>query len=362
MQNNYKGFTLVEMAVVLVIIGLMLSAGMGFGTTQIQSAKIAATKQKQETIKLALINFISRNNRLPCPAVANLAPGSAGYGAEAATPGTCTSATTNGAVVTGIVPWVSLGLSDENGSDGYYNRFTYQVVLAATNANAKTISYIRGAISTHTATPVAMGAPAVGNQSNDCTAGGTYNPCAALAIIVSHGNNGAGAHTSDGTQVPLPTGADELENTNNDSRFVIKDYSTNSANPFDDIVLPLSSTDLLSTLTTRGMLKDYTSYINDDLANIENTVLTYALTHRSGASGSYSYPILTALGSSLPIDPWGKAYVYQQNLSPVTGLTSGASIVYTVKSYGPDGITSADDITNLISASQLQVDINKAVW
>ena len=359
MQNNYKGFTLVEMAVVIVIIGLILSAGIGFGSTQIQSAKIAATKQKQDTIRLALINFISRNNRLPCPAVANLAPGATGYGAEAATPGTCTSTNINGLVATGIVPWVTLGLSDENGTDGYYNRFTYQVVLTATNANAKTISYIRGAISTHTAAPTVLGAPVVGNQSNDCTAGGAYNPCAAIVVIVSHGNNGSGAYTSDGTQVPVPTGADEIENTNNDSKFVIKDYSTSTTNPFDDIVLPLSSTDLLSSLTARGSVKDYTSYINDDLSNIENSVVTYALTHRSGAPGSYSYPIV--LPSSLP-DPWGKPYSYQQFMGSLSGATIGTTVVYTIKSLGPDGVASADDITNNVIASQLQMDIGKAVW
>ena len=217
-RTKYKGFTLVEMAIVMVIMGLLLSAIIGVSNAQIQQGRISATKQKEDLIRLAIINYITRNNRLPCPAIPTIAEGVAGYGVEAPLLGACTGTVINGAVSTGIVPWTSLGLTDENATDGYYNRFTYQVTLIATNTNAQTIAGLKGAISTYSRLPL------TGNQSNDCTPpGGNYNPCSAVAIIVSHGNNGTGSYGRDGTQRTLPIGTDETENTNNDSRFLIKD-------------------------------------------------------------------------------------------------------------------------------------------
>ena len=367
MRIKSKGFTLIEISVVLVIIGLMLGAILGVGNAQIQQARISTTKQKQEAIKLALINFITRNNRLPCPAIDNLAPGVVGYGVEAVTPGTCTGTTLNGNVVTGIVPWSSLALSDENATDGYYNRYTYQVALAATNTNLQTISGLKGAISIHSGTPAALKPPVAGNQTNDCTpAGGNYNPCSAVAIIVSHGANGAGAYSREGIQKPAPTGADELENTNNDSKFVIKDYSENAANPFDDIILPLSTSDLLTPLTAHGSLQDFRSKINEDFSNIKNAVIANAIQNRTLPPSPYNYPIsavLPPLPANTLNDPWGNPYIYTQGVTPVNSSSSGAAIAFSIKTYGPDGaVNGGDDIKSDVYVNQLQDAFAKVGW
>lgn len=370
MTNKQTGFTLVEMAIVLVISGLLLTAALSVGNAQLQSARISSTKQKQEAVRLALINYITRNNRLPCPAIAALAPIAAGYGAEAATPGTCTGTVMNGAVTTGIVPWRSLALSDENAEDGYYHRFTYQVALASTNTNPKTISGLKGATSTHSGTPVVMGPPATGNQTNDCTpSGGNYNPCSAVVVIVSHGNNGFGSYGRDGSQLGVPKGADELENANNDSKFIIKDFSDNTANPYDDIVFALTATDLLTPLTTHGSLGDYKEVINEDFTNIKNSIIAYAVANRTGSTGSYSYPIPGAL-PPMPLsglkDPWGTLYGYGPpgfGISPINSSTSGSLPAFTLNSYGPDGVAGGnDDIQAVISVNQLQDAFAKAGW
>lgn len=367
MPVKQTGFTLIEMAIVLVISGLLLTAVLSVGNAQLQSARISSTKQKQEAVRLALINFITRNNRLPCPAIAGLAPAAAGYGAEAATPGTCAGTVINGAVTTGIVPWRSLALSDENAEDGYYHRFTYQVALAATNTNSKTISGLKGATSTHSGTPVVMGPPATGNQSNDCTpAGGNYNPCSAVVVIVSHGSNGFGSYARDGTQQALPAGADELENTNNDSKFIIKDFADDLANPYDDIVLALTAADLLTPLTTHGSLVDYKALINEDSANIKNTIIAYAVANRTGSGGTYSYPVpltLPALPASGLIDPWGTPYVYTRTILAVNSTSQSNSTAFTLTSLGPDGVAGGnDDIQMNISVNQLQDAFAKVGW
>ncbi|HOY70268.1 MAG TPA: prepilin-type N-terminal cleavage/methylation domain-containing protein [Methylotenera sp.] len=367
MRVRQKGFTLIELSVVLVIMGLLMGAIFGAGSTQIAQARITSTKQKQEAIKLALISFIARNNRLPCPAVSNLALGAAGYGLEAATPGTCTGATINGQVATGIVPWASLSLSDENGTDGYYNRFTYQVTLNATNTTSETIAGLKGAISTHSGTPAVLPPAAGANQTNNCTpVGGNYNPCSVVVVVMSHGADGAGAFDRDGIQKAAPAGADEIENTNNDSKFVIKDYSDAVANPFDDILLPLSAPDLLAGLTTHGTIGDYRASISEDLSNIKNSIIADAVRNRAGAPGAFIYPIaaaLPALPASTTLDPWGNNYVYARNIASVSNATAGNILTYTVTSYGPDLVVGGnDDIVTQINVNVLQDAFAKAGW
>ena len=360
-RTKYKGFTLVEMAIVLVIIGLLLSAIVGVGNAQIQQTRISATKQKEDLIKLAIINYITRNNRLPCPAVPTIAEGAAGYGVEAPLFGTCTGTIINGVVSTGIVPWASLGLTDENATDGYYNRFTYQVTLSATNTNAQTIAGLKGAISTFSRLPL------VGNQSNDCTpVGGNYNPCSAVAIIVSHGNNGNGSYGRDGTQKALPVGPDESENTNNDNRFLIKDYAENTNNPFDDILLPLSTSDLITPLTVRGSFPDYRAKINEDVSNIKNAIIANAISNRVGSAGTYSYPIpinLPILPANTTRDPWGLNYIYNNNIGSINVVTDPSLIAFTITSLGADNVLGGnDDMQSFITVNQLQDAFSKVGW
>lgn len=306
---------------------------------------------------------------MPCPAVPTVGHRAAGDGVEAPTPSTCTGAVINGAVATGIIPWTSLGVSDENATDGYYNRYTYQVTSTATNTNAQTIAGLKGARSIHSATPTALGLPAAGNQTNDCTpAGGNYNPCSAVAVIVSHGANAFGAYDRDGTQRALPTAADELANASNVSLFVIKDYSDNAANPFDDILLPLSTSDLITPLTAHGTLQDYRAKINDDFSNIKNAVIANAIASRIGASSPYSYPIPAALPLLPPNtlnDPWGTAYTYVKNsvIPNITSASIGSDVAFTMTSLGSDSVAGGnDDIQSIVFVNQLQDAFAKVGW
>ena len=365
-RYGITGFTLVEMAVVLVIIGLLLVAGLNLGTTQIELARIKSTKEEQESIKFSLINFIARNKRLPCPAIATLAPNAVGYGIEAITPGTCTGTTVTGNVSTGLIPWVSLGLPDSNASDGNYNRFTYQVAIAATNTNVQTISGLKGVISIHTNAPAVLGATPAGNQTNICTVG-NYNPCLAVVAIISHGTNGLGAFTSSGTRIVLPAvGSDEEENTNLDNKIVVKEYSNNAANPFDDIVMSLTASDLLSPLTTKGSLDDYNAAINQKYSDMTGAIIANAVTLRTGSPGSYVYPtpvVLPVLPATTIADPWGNAIVYTQVTPSVNSATNASNVAFTLASNGPDGVVgTADDIVKTIFVAQLKSAYSTAGW
>ncbi|MDP1717207.1 MAG: prepilin-type N-terminal cleavage/methylation domain-containing protein, partial [Burkholderiales bacterium] len=278
------GFTLIEVAVVLFIIGLMMSGIVAFITSTIANRRIEVTRTKQEAIKTALITFIARNYRLPCPALATLAEGAANEGVEA-TPsgGNCTGITASGSspnqVVTGAVPWVSLGLTREVSLDAYTYRFTYQVVLGATGLTLSTVSGMTGRITVHSAGLGILEAAPTGNQTNDCSGGATVNPCAGVAVIVSHGKDGYGAYTKSGSQIAFEstvTGNDARENANGDRMFVVKDYSGTDANPFDDIVMVLTTNDLLSPLVIGGTLKDYRATLNAKIDVIKGAVIADA--------------------------------------------------------------------------------------
>ncbi|MBF0370998.1 MAG: type II secretion system protein [Magnetococcales bacterium] len=77
-----SGFTILELAIVLVIMGLVYTIGapvmLGITDTA-NKVKISRTMADAQS---ALINFSSTNYRLPCPADPDTTPGTSGYGME----------------------------------------------------------------------------------------------------------------------------------------------------------------------------------------------------------------------------------------------------------------------------------------
>src|SRR4051812_42865736 len=94
-----SGFTLVEMAIVLVIIGLAagmfleVSGGMRDGQNRILA------RTKLTTIDTALANFVAQNKRLPCPADGTVASGTLNVGTEVMVAGACNPVTQDNGVV-----------------------------------------------------------------------------------------------------------------------------------------------------------------------------------------------------------------------------------------------------------------------
>ena len=146
-MKQQVGFTLVELAIVLVIFGLVLSALLLPLRAQRESVARAQTINTLESAKQALLGFAQQNGRLPCPATAqnNTAVGSQGQesplgGTHNATPPL--PAVPNCAVSVGYLPAATLGIqpSDINGFalDAWNNRIRYAV--AANDNSAVVIS------------------------------------------------------------------------------------------------------------------------------------------------------------------------------------------------------------------------------
>jgi prepilin-type N-terminal cleavage/methylation domain-containing protein len=368
-MRNARGFSLIELAIVIFIVSILLGAMLGGLNALTIGAREKATRTKQEAIKTALASFLVRNNRLPCPAIITTPTGAAGNGVEAATPGTCVGVISLGVapnvVKTGAIPWVSLGLPEEATLDGYSNRFTYQVIANATNLTSATVSGMLGNISIHSAGFGIVPPGAGANQINNCTTG-TYNPCAAVAVIVSHGSNGHGAYTGAGQQVPFPatvTGNDERENTNGDSQFVVKPYSDIEANPYDDIVLAMTASDFLTPLAATGSLKDAQTNLNATMTLLKGTVIAKAYASGAGGGGSprsYTFPaslLAAGLTAAQTNDPWNTPVVYALSTPSVT-CTTAPGTVFTLTSLGQDKVVNAalpsDDITVTVTVADVQ--------
>jgi len=117
-----KGFTLIEIAIVLVIIGLILGAGATMWRSSISSTKFSATKTNLDNIKNAVINFAVANGRLPCPD--SIAPPN-NTGIEDRNPvsGICQ----NCANPPCYVPFQTLQIQLPRGQDSFGNVFRYDV-------------------------------------------------------------------------------------------------------------------------------------------------------------------------------------------------------------------------------------------
>lgn len=97
-----RGFTLVELAIVLVVVGLLLTAFFTPLTAQLDLRNNAGTKAALSDIKEALYGYAVINNRLPCPARAIADPTDPNYGMEDIT--LCAQE--------GLLPWKTLGVRE----------------------------------------------------------------------------------------------------------------------------------------------------------------------------------------------------------------------------------------------------------
>lgn len=220
------GFTLVEMAIVLVIFGLLIAGLLSPLSTQVELKRTKETEVILDEAKEALIGYAITNKFLPCPDV-NAVP----TGAEGAR-----NAVNECAVLEGILPWQLLGL---RGQDAWGRYIKYRVSTDFTN-NA-----------------VFFGLSDTGNiRINSDTGTLATN---AIAVVVSHGPNGFGGinttQASPDNQMPAPAGADELENTTSNGIFVSHTPTPQgSVNEFDDSVNWISANILMNRMVAAGQL------------------------------------------------------------------------------------------------------------
>ena len=237
-RNRSTGFTLIEMAVVVAVIGLLLGSLLIPLATQVEERRLADVRRTLEDAREALLGFAMANGRLPCPATGTSYADENPLGG-----GACTNN------YNGFLPASLLGVSPTDAQgyaiDPWGNRIRYAVT--ATNANAYTSNLgISNQFTAGTLTPdlqVCSTSFGVSGAPPSCAFVSRLTD-RAVAVIFSTGPNGA-------TNV-----GDEAENNASNDRLFISRIQTRglAGGDFDDIVTWLSPNVLYNRMVAAGRL------------------------------------------------------------------------------------------------------------
>lgn len=250
------GFSLVEMAVVLAIVGLLLGGLLLPLGAQIEQQQMNETQRRLEMARDALVGFATANRRLPCPANATSLGVEVIGTAYASGGGACSLPWT------GYVPAVTLGLlpvdSNKFYVDAWGNPIRYAVTDFSTTvsgtANVRPFTSTDAIRSVYNASSLTTLVPdlRVCSTATGISGSGASADCAASSTLIS---NAAAVVFSTGKNTPTGgTGTDEAANLNTDRAFVSHTPTTATGNEFDDIVLWLSSYLLYTRMIAGGAL------------------------------------------------------------------------------------------------------------
>lgn len=225
---KHSGFTLVEMAIVLVIVGLLLGGMLMPLSAQMEQRRISETQKTLDEITQALIGFAVAKGRLPRPAI------SATDGAERA-------ACATEAECTGLIPWATLGVSK---LDSWGKIIRYSVTLAFAGDVSGTTPFILTSIGTKTIKESSAAVPNLATQIP--------------AVVFSHGHNNWGTgDTGSAFADNSATNVDEDANNTASATFYSRTPSENTAAPggeFDDHVTWLSPNTLFNRMVAANQL------------------------------------------------------------------------------------------------------------
>ncbi|MBU1395903.1 MAG: type II secretion system GspH family protein [Gammaproteobacteria bacterium] len=236
-MKRTRGFTLIELAIVLVIVTILIGGLAMPLSAQIQARRIAETNKTLEEARHALVGYVmshpSSGNPdkpyLPCP-------DTNGDGLENRTGDICTNPD-------GWFPWADLGTGAQ---DAWGNRLRYSV------ENREYADRSKGLPNLALLTPpyATLNLKRICRSSACTSFDAVYLP----AVVFSHGPNGWGALNINGNTLAAPTSADELENTNAGPSFVSRTPSKagDASGEFDDLVVWVSDGVLRSRVCPAG--------------------------------------------------------------------------------------------------------------
>jgi prepilin-type N-terminal cleavage/methylation domain-containing protein len=240
-MKRTRGFTLIELAIVMVIVTILIGGLAMPLSAQIQARRIAETKKTLEEARDAIIGYAMTHTvdhdgdpdtpprpYLPCPAD--------GTGQEKRVGNICAQAD-------GWFPWADLGVSSQ---DAWGNRLRYSV------ENREYADRSKGLPNLALLTPpyATLNLKRI-CRSSACT---SFDAIYLPAVVLSHGPNGWGAQNINGNTLAAPTSADELENTNADPSFVSRTPSKagDASGEFDDLAVWISDGVLRSRVCPAG--------------------------------------------------------------------------------------------------------------
>ena len=228
-----RGYTLLEFAIVIVILGLVVTPLFVLYSQYQEKMAIDVTEQNIATVTNAINQYKYDYGYYPCPSLLDVSRGSVGYGrasncsdtAEVAT-NSCGAGNGNGYCVEssprnvrdrdgndigiqrvrrGAIPFMTLGINEIFAYDGYGNKLTYAV----------TENLATGAV---VFDPLAGGIDVLNTNGNSLVDQNPATDSLAHYLVVSHGEDGAGAYNKQGlanTACPADINIAQSQNCNN---------------------------------------------------------------------------------------------------------------------------------------------------
>jgi prepilin-type N-terminal cleavage/methylation domain-containing protein len=189
--NKSYGFSLIEMAVVIAIMGILMTFGIRLATSFQNKGAFSATAERQKQIKDVLTAYLARTGELPCPAAPDLDPMT---GIENPKEGVCLSNP-------GLIPFQTLGIPKSSAMDGWDRYFTY-VVWNSNVPNTPPCTGVanfadvsnNGDWTTNVTHPISSSVKTFHDGANGClmieetdAGGAVTNRRRAVALVISHG-------------------------------------------------------------------------------------------------------------------------------------------------------------------------------
>ncbi|MCG2576593.1 type II secretion system GspH family protein [Dechloromonas sp. XY25] len=244
-----RGFTLIELAIVLIIVALLSGGLMMTVSAQMERIATSDTQRRLDEARDALLGFAAANGRLPCPAVGGAT------GIEGPLGGGVCSNNWDG-----FLPAITLGIGPTNDNgyalDGWGNPIRYAITTYNNSAycpghvfaTANCIKAVwNGGISLGNAPDLRICNTATGMTGTGATAScatGSELANNAVAVVFSRGRNGASP----------PASSDEIANGDADRAFVSHPPIPSGPNEFDDLVIWLSPNILYNRMIAAGRL------------------------------------------------------------------------------------------------------------
>jgi len=230
-RSRQAGFTIVEIAIVLLVVGLMIGGLVAPLSSQLEQRRVSNTERAMEDAREALFGFALRNNYLPCPAI------SAIDGREDRAGSICNKRY-------GYLPWATLGVQR---LDGWGRVLAYSVTPSF--ANSVSFFTLNSPRDITVATRGMDGQIIPASDANDIP-----------AVILSFGRNGYGATSDQNTQL-LDAGQGNIDEKTNlggeGVAFVTRPASTDPRAPggeYDDLVLWMSPNVLINRMVAAQKL------------------------------------------------------------------------------------------------------------